>query len=85
METDRDRRVREKAYLLWEQRGGGADGHEEDWLAAERSVTAESGPDTQADPASEGPAPKARKAAASKAAPATGKAEKPVGKGRGKT
>jgi hypothetical protein len=34
--------IARRAYEIWRQRGGGEDGHVEDWLRAERELTGKS-------------------------------------------
>jgi hypothetical protein len=34
--------IARRAYEIWKQRGGGEDGHVEDWLRAERELTRKS-------------------------------------------
>ncbi len=62
MDDALERRIRERAYALWERDGqeaGRADAH---WLEAERQLTRRSGPDTAAE-AAPSPAESARMAA----------------------
>lgn len=60
MESERDARVRAKAYQLWEEGGRRDDSAEEDWAAAERSVPA-AGEAPSDEPAAPAAAPVARK------------------------
>jgi hypothetical protein len=38
METDRDKRIRARAYEIWERSGRAEGGHEAHWLDAEREI-----------------------------------------------
>ena len=41
MTTDREQRIREKAYEIWERQGRPEGGHEEHWHQAEREIAEE--------------------------------------------
>lgn len=41
MSTDREQRIRERAYRIWEQQGRPEGGHDHHWLQAEREIDEE--------------------------------------------
>lgn len=41
MHTDREQRIRDRAYQIWEQHGRPEGGHEQHWLQAEREIDQE--------------------------------------------
>lgn len=52
--TDREVRIRERAYALWERAGRPEGSHDEHWQAAEREIDAEHGASDAADGAAHG-------------------------------
>ena len=65
MESERDRKIRERAYELWVQGGQRSDSSEQDWRQAEQEFAAGS-----ESPAVEAGAPVAKKSTRAKASPA---------------
>lgn len=41
MNTDREQRIRDRAYQIWEDQGRPEGGHEQHWLQAEREIDQE--------------------------------------------
>ena len=79
MESERDRKIRERAYELWVQGGRSEDSHERDWLQAEQEHASGAGsesPDVSVTPISA--AKKAPKAKPVSAKPSGGKSAAPA-------
>ncbi|MDB5738825.1 MAG: hypothetical protein JWO65_2493 [Sphingomonas bacterium] len=82
MSDDREQRIRQRAYALWEQAGGAHGAHDDHWAQATREIDDKptAAPKLRAAPAKPKSKPVAAKAAPPKASPKA----KPAGRAKRK-